>query len=201
MFCSENTQRIIKYFLFSILTLSPQCFAAVRTVQRWGDDDDDIIYHFSTTRRPYPWERPRPRFDPPTYEPPSSSGQEVIFFCILGIGLVIFLALVSCCKMVANESASSSSTSSTTTHPPPGNYTQRPANVRDDVGITVSFVNSAYSSGGGARNEVDSSTDRPPDYATVTIQDLGNRDTAFPSVVNKPHETPPPKYEDGPVFR
>ncbi|GFX11848.1 uncharacterized protein TNCV_2996321 [Trichonephila clavipes] len=171
-------------------------------VQRWGDDDDGIIFYFSTTRRPYPWERPRPRIELPTYDPPSPSGQEVVFFCILGIGLVVFLVAVTCCKIATNDSLSASSPSGTTTHPPPQTNTRplgiRPTNVRDDTGISVSFTNSAYSSG-GARSEVDSSSDRPPDYSQVTIQGFNN--AAYPTVVSKLQETPPPKYEDGPVFR
>ncbi|GFR29567.1 uncharacterized protein TNCT_262171 [Trichonephila clavata] len=170
-------------------------------IQRWGDDDDDgIIFYFSTTRRPYPWERPRPRNELPTFEPPSPSGQEVIFFCILGVGLVVFLVAVTCCKMATNESSSHSNISGTTTDPQ--NNIQpsgiRFTNARDDVGISVSFNNSAYSSG-GARSEVDSSSDKPPDYSAVTIQGFNN--AAYPSVINNPHETPPPKYEDGPVFK
>ncbi|GFX11847.1 uncharacterized protein TNCV_2996311 [Trichonephila clavipes] len=201
MLLPEDIQRIIQYFLFSILTLSPQCFAAIKTVQRWGDDDDGIIFYFSTTRRPYPWERPRPRIEPPTSEPPSSSGQEVVFFFILGIGLVVFLVVVTCCKMAATEALSNSNTSRTTVHPPPQNNIQASGtshtNVGDDIRITLAYINSAYRSG-GARNEVDSSSDRPPDYSQVTLQGFNN--AAYPTVVNKPQETPPPKYEDGLVF-
>ncbi|GFY56861.1 uncharacterized protein TNIN_473791 [Trichonephila inaurata madagascariensis] len=170
-------------------------------VQRWGDDDDGIIYYFSTTRRPYPWERPRPQIEPPTSEPPSSSGEEVVFFFILGVGLIAFLVVVTCCKMGATEALSNSSTSRTTVHPPPRNNIQvsgtRHTNVGDDIRITLAYVNSAYRSG-GARNEVDSSSDRPPDYSQVTLQGFNN--PAYPTVVNKPQETPPPNYEDRPVF-
>ncbi|GFR29561.1 uncharacterized protein TNCT_262151 [Trichonephila clavata] len=168
--------------------------------QRWGDDDDGIIFYFSTTRRPYPWERPRPQIDPPTSDPPSSSGEEVVFFFVLGIGLLIFLVMVTCCKMAASEALSDSSSSRTTVHPPPQIYSQtsgtRPTGVGDDIRITLAYINSTYRSG-GARSEVDSSSDRPPDYSTVTLQGFNN--AAYPSVVNKPQESPPPKY-DGPVF-
>ncbi|KAF8790320.1 hypothetical protein HNY73_005363 [Argiope bruennichi] len=123
---------------------------------------------------------------------------KTVFFVLLGIGLAIFIGLIIVCYRVAKvfEGLSTSSVSGTTVHPPNfrANYNLR---TPDEIGIAVSYVNSAYSSGPVGRSEVD----RPPDYSTVTTNDAINRNAAFPQVVTTHIETPPPKYEEGPVFR
>ncbi|GFR29564.1 hypothetical protein TNCT_262161 [Trichonephila clavata] len=104
--------------------------------------------------------------------------------------------------MATNESLSHSSTSRTTTHPPPRNNTQtsgtRPANVRDNIGIIVSFSNSAYSSGGARSVKFIARQIGHQIIRQLSLQGFNN--AAYPSVITNPQETPPTKYEDGSVF-
>ncbi|GIY41916.1 hypothetical protein CDAR_318241 [Caerostris darwini] len=161
-------------------------------IQRWGDGAN-VIYYYSTSRRPPIWERTRP----PTYTPfekPASSNEVVVFYCILGIGFGIFVGLLVLCRKARNSPDDSTAS---TVHPPPLR-SQTDNMQRNERGINVNFVNSAYSSSTEAVTAVDFG-ERPPDYATVTLNDFGNYQTpAFPAVVTCHQETPPPKYEDHP---
>ncbi|GBL77029.1 hypothetical protein AVEN_12681-1 [Araneus ventricosus] len=171
--------------------------------QRLGDGDEFL--QFSATRRPYSWEGT----SSPDYQQNigyKSDGlyYKTVFFVVLGIGLAIFVGLLIVCNSVATvfEDNNTSSVTGATLHPPNSRATYN-LRVPDEIGITVSYVNSAYSSGPIGRSEVDrAGSDRPPDYSTVASNDAINRNAAFPQVVTTHIETPPPKYEDGgPVFR
>ncbi|GFU26410.1 uncharacterized protein NPIL_234781 [Nephila pilipes] len=121
MFCSENTQRIIKYFLFSILTLSPQCFAAVRTELNEDNHEEQSSKSFRRLR--YSWDD-----DDSTYGSSRNDDGMTIFLIVGYIIIFTIVGIFQCCKKFCNEMGDEYS--DVATHPPPrpSRTTHRPPN-------------------------------------------------------------------------
>ncbi|GBM13537.1 hypothetical protein AVEN_82805-1 [Araneus ventricosus] len=203
MFFVSCTQRIIKYLLLSILFFSLQCLATDDTDESPEEDKeylDNDFFHF-TTRKGFFWDgwtvathKPSPTYDDGGY---SGGGDPTIFFIILGVGIVIFIGLLFLCKKARDQMPNPGSRSV------PGIVTHPPTAGAGGIDVTISSIGSASDPTQGRPGIFRQTSEKPPDYATVTIGDLSNPKSPFPSVMRqKSSETPPPKYdENNPMFK
>ncbi|CAL1297310.1 unnamed protein product [Larinioides sclopetarius] len=182
-----------------------------------------------TTRKRYIWEDwTVPTRDPDYGE--SSSSTNVLLYIILPIlvsgigGTLLYFCFKNwsendCCSDESDSHSSISADRFTTVQRPPigrNQYTdsRREPEMRDlfseldNIGgaahltdPTISLVNSIYANSTQDRREAENVVaEKPPDYSTVTLNDLVNpTKPAFP-VVKKDSETPPPEYGKGNVF-
>ncbi|XP_055931166.1 uncharacterized protein LOC129961664 [Argiope bruennichi] len=180
-----------------------------------------------TTRKRYIWEDWTVTTDDPgdfeDYEPSNHTSFQILLVVGLIFGTLAFtiaftyiikrLKESDCCS---DESYSHQSADIfTTVHRPPGRRANLPVQVHrpprdlfneldsnlgavNFTGTTISFVNSTYASSSQGRTETANAVpERPPDYATVALNDFVNpTQPAFPAV-KKDTETPPPEYGKG----
>ncbi|CAL1297311.1 unnamed protein product [Larinioides sclopetarius] len=212
MFCTENSQRIAKYVLLNLLCFNFVLSSTIELAQRMENGEDEGIYgeyedegtdtenedilHFDffqfTTRKRYIWEDwTVPTRDPTDYGE-SNKSLNVLLYIIILPTLIAGLA-----------------DRFTTVHRPPARRNQytdsrREPEMRDLfseldniggathlTGPTISLINSIYANSSQDRREAENVVaEKPPDYFTVTLNDLLNpTKPAFP-VVKKDSEAP-----------
>ncbi|CAL1297312.1 unnamed protein product [Larinioides sclopetarius] len=204
MFLLGFTQAIIKYFLFSTLTISLQCLVADATDES-PEEEEEYLYNdffrFTTSKR-FIWDdwtvatdKPTPPSDDSGY---SGGGDTTLFFIILGISVIVFIGILFLCKKAREELSNSSPRNV------PEIVAHAPTAGAEGIGVAISYIGSVNNNPTQGRPGISRQTsEKPPDYATVTLGDLSNPKSPFPSVMRQnSRETPPPKYdENNPMFK